>query len=81
LVSFKIDKEKLKKICDNFLKENYYNFILSYLEQIERTKITEINWNKEADSQNGIVELHKTGNISIKLDEQSFDLYMKNYLK
>ena len=82
MVFMNLDKNKMIKLCDNFLSENApYEFISVYPIAMKKQKITEEFWNDQAMQQNGILELKKTSPISIKLSRKDFNKYAKTYLK
>jgi len=81
MVYMNIDKEKVKKICRTFIPHVSYKFILQYPNSFKELKLSELDWNKESFSQNGIIEIKKTNAISIRLTEKKFNDYASIYLK
>ncbi|MBK7362814.1 MAG: hypothetical protein IPJ01_11000 [Micavibrio sp.] len=82
MVYMTIDKNKMLKLCSNFLpKDVTYEFISDYPIAMKKQKTNEAFWNEMAIQQNGILELNKVSPISIKLNRKDFNNYAKLYLK
>jgi hypothetical protein len=82
MVYMNIDKNKMRKICANFLpKEVDYEFISEYPIAMKKQKTNEEFWNDMAIQQNGILELKKVSPIAIRLNRVDFNKFAKIYLK
>lgn len=82
MVYMTIDKNKMIKLCDNFLPENItYEWISDYPNTMKNLKISEENWNNESIQQNGILEIKKTSPIASKLNRKKFNQYAKHFLE
>lgn len=82
MVYMVIDKNKMLKLCSNFLSKNVtYEFISEYPMAMKKKKITEEFWNDQSIQQNGILELNKVSPIAIKLNRKQFTKFSKLYLK
>ena len=82
MIYMTIDKEKMKKICDNFLpKEVTYDFISDYPIAMKKQKISETAWNDMAIQQNGILEIKKVSPIASKLNMKKFNQYAKHFFE
>lgn len=82
MVYMTIDKNKMLKLCSNFLpKDVTYEFISEYPISMKKQKTNEAFWNEMAIQQNGILELNKVSPIAIKLNRKDFNKYAELYLK
>ena len=82
MIYMTIDKDKMRKICDNFLpKEVTYDFISDYPIAMKGKKVNEAFWNDMAIQQNGILEIKKVSPIASKLNRKKFNQYAKHFLE
>lgn len=82
MVYMTVDKNKMLKLCSNFLSKNVtYEFISQYPIDMKKQKIKEDFWNDQAIQQNGILEIKEVSPIAIRLNRKDFNKFAKIYLK
>lgn len=75
-----VDKSIIKKICDNFIKDVDIDFVSEYPIAMKKKKVNEAFWNDQSIQQNGLLEIHKTSVVGIKLSRKYFNDIAKHYL-
>ncbi len=81
MVYIKVDKLKIRKICNDFLpKEVNYDFVSELPILIKKNKISEKRWNEVA-IQRGIYDIQKTSPVARKLTLKEFNNLSKIYLE